>query len=243
MADSNNAPLHTQVSNYIREKIYNREWKVGDKIPTEYELCEQLDMSRGSVKKGIKTLVDEGLLTQYRGRGTYVTDHNNITHPSGSTLLSFAESLKAQGIDFTTKVVNKQVIPADAFLSEKLFIPVGAPVLFMQRLRFVDDEPIMFIENRISIPACPGIQDVDFETQTLFASLERISHRHIGFSRARYAAKVAGEERGKMLGVSENAPVLHLEQHIFYSDDTPCEWGNVWLKANRYVVGTVLLRA
>ena len=76
----------------------------------------------------------------------------------------------------------------------------------------------------------------------MFQSLERCSKHRLGFSRVKYAAKVAGEERGRVLKVSEDAPILHLEQHIFYDDDTPTEWGNVWLKANRYVVGTVLLR-
>ena len=141
-------PLHTQAANYIRDKIYNREWEVGGRIPTEYKLCEELGMSRGSVKRGIRTLVDEGLLIQYRGKGTFVANRNTITHPSGNTLLSFAESLKAQNIDFATKVIGCEIIPADFFLSEKLFIAVGDPVLLLKRVRFVDGEPIMYIDSR-----------------------------------------------------------------------------------------------
>lgn len=235
-------PLHSQAANYIREKIYNREWEVGDRIPTEYELCEELGMSRGSVKRGIRTLVDEGLLVQHRGKGTFVINRNTITHPSGSTLLSFAESLKAQNIDFVTTVIGQETIPADCFLSEKLYVAEGDPVLFLRRVRFVDDEPIMYIENRVNLQLCPGLDQVDFEKETLFQSIERLSGKRIGFSRAKYAAKVAGEQRGHVLEVDGSAPVLHLEQHIFYADDIPTEWGNVWLRANRYVVGTVLLR-
>lgn len=236
-------PLHTQAANYIRDKIYNREWEVGGRIPTEYELCEELGMSRGSVKRGIRTLVDEGLLIQYRGKGTFVVNRNTITHPSGNTLLSFAESLKAQNIDFMTKVIGCEIIPADFFLSEKLFITVGDPVLLLKRVRFVDNEPIMYIENRINLQLCPGLDKVDLEKETLFQSIEKLSGRKIGFSRAKYAAKVAGEQRGHILEIDESAPVLHLEQHIFYANNVPAEWGNVWLRANRYVVGTVLLRA
>lgn len=242
MQSNSTTPLHVQACNYIREKIYNHEWEVGKKIPTEFELCEQLGMSRGSIKKGIKTLVDEGLLVQYRGWGTFVTESNRFSHPSGSTLLSFAESLRAQGIEFTTEVLGKELIPADDFLSKKLGIAIGEPVFYMRRVRLVEDEPVMYIENRINRTVCPGIEEIDFETEPLFQSLERCSKHRLGFSRVKYAAKVAGEERGRVLKVSEDAPILHLEQHIFYDDDTPTEWGNVWLKANRYVVGTVLLR-
>ena len=101
----------------------------------------------------------------------------------------------------------------------------------------------MYIENRIRANAVPGIEKVDFSKETLFQTLEKLSGKKIGFSNARYSAEVAGETKGKALGVSADSPVLHLEQHIFYADDTPAEWGNVWLQAYRYVVGTILPRA
>lgn len=238
---TNSVPLHTQASNYMREKIYNREWDVDEKIPTEFELTDILGMSRGTVKRAIKSLVDEGLLVQIPGRGTFVT-RPNITHPSGNCLLSFAESLHSQGIEFETQVLESTIIRADAFLSEKLLVPVNAPVLFLRRVRTVDGEPIMYIENRLSMLVVPGLDKVDFEEESLFKSIERCAGKRIGYSQTRYAAKIAGEKRGEILQVGEEAPVLHLEQQVFLSDNVPVEWGNVWLRANRYVVGTVLQR-
>lgn len=237
----NSVPLHTQASNYMREKIYNREWNVDEQIPTELELTNMLGMSRGTIKRAIKALVDEGLLVQIRGKGTFVT-RPNITHPSGNCLLSFAESLHAQGIDFETQVVEQTVTTADEFLASRLQIPVNAPILYLRRIRTVEGEPIMYIENRLNLMAVPGLDKVDFEREALFNAIERCAGKRIGYSQARYAAKIAGEKRGMILGVGEEAPVLHLEQLVFLSDNHPIEWGNVWLRANRYVVGTVLQR-
>lgn len=238
---TNSAPLHTQASNYIREKIDSHEWRVDEQIPTEFELMEMLGMSRGTVKRAIKALVDEGLLVQIRGKGTFVT-RPNITHPSGNCLLSFAESLQSQGIEFETHVLKQETISADEFLAGKLQVPVNAPVLFLRRVRTVDGEPIMYIENRASLMAVPGLEKVDFEKETFFSSVEKCAGKRIGYSRARYAAKIAGEKRGEILRVNEEVPVLHLEQQVFFLDNVPVEWGNVWLRANRYVVGTVLQR-
>lgn len=240
---NSSTPLRVQVADFIREKIYMREWEPNSKIPTEFELCDMLGVSRGCLKNGIKILVDEGLLVQYRGRGTFVTDRKMISHPTGNTLLSFAESLKSQGISFQTKEMSGGIIPADAFLAGKLYIKEGDPVFFLRRIRYVEGKPIMYIENRIRANAVPGIERVDFSQETLFQTLEKLSGKKIGFSNARYSAEVAGETKGKALGVSADSPVLHLEQHIFYADDTPAEWGNVWLQAYRYVVGTILPRA
>ena len=66
------SPLYEQVSNIVREKIYAKEWGVGEPIPSEHELMDMLGLSRGTVKKGIQALVDEGLLVTQRGRGTFV---------------------------------------------------------------------------------------------------------------------------------------------------------------------------
>ena len=44
----NSVPLHTQASNFMREKIYNREWKVDEQIPTEYELMDILGEVRSN---------------------------------------------------------------------------------------------------------------------------------------------------------------------------------------------------
>lgn len=238
---SNSAPLHVQAANYMREKIENREWPEDEQIPTEFALMDILGMSRGTVKRAIKALVDEGLLVQIRGKGTFVT-RPNITHPSGNCLLSFAESLRSQGIDFETEVLEQTTINADEFLSNKLQVPVNAPVLFLRRVRSVHGDPIMYIENRVNLLQAPGLDQVDFNEVALFPSIERCAGKRIGYSQSRYAAKIAGEKRGRILHVGEEAPVLHLEQQIFYADNTVTEWGNVWLRANRYVVGTVLQR-
>lgn len=53
--------LYVQVSDYVREKIYSKEWGVDDRIPSEHELMDMFNLSRGTVQKGIKILVDEGL--------------------------------------------------------------------------------------------------------------------------------------------------------------------------------------
>lgn len=237
---SNSGLLHVQAANWMREKVYSHEWAPDEQIPTEHELMEILQMSRGTVRRAIQALVDENLLTQIRGKGTFVTK-TVFTHPTGSTLISFAESLKSQCVDFSTKVVLHEVVPADKLIAAKLFVPVGTPTLKMNRVRSVDGKPILYIESLINLSLFPGLENVNFDTETLFATIERMFGKKIGHSNARYAARVAGE-RARYLDVPEQSPVLHLEQQIFLTDNSSAEWSNVWLSANNYVVGTVLQR-
>lgn len=234
-------PLHVQAASYMRDKIYAHEWIPEHQIPVEHELCEMLGMSRGTVRRAIKTLVSENLLVQMHGKGTFVTSFT-LTHPTGSMLMSFAESLALQGVEFTTKVLRQETVPADAFASSRLFVPMGSPVLMLDRLRRVEGKPILLIESIINLRALPGLEDVDYTEKSLFNSIESKFGKKIGYSNARYAARVVGKGRGELMEVSEDAPVLHLEQQIFLTDNTPAEWRNVWLIANKYIVGTVLQR-
>ena len=46
----------------------------GEKLPNENELSAELGVSRATRREAIRILVNDGLLTVYRGKGTYVSD-------------------------------------------------------------------------------------------------------------------------------------------------------------------------
>ena len=234
--------LYIQVSDYVREKIYSKEWGVDDRIPSEHELMDMFDLSRGTVQKAIKILVDEGLLVQQRGRGTYVTQPV-MACPSSNSLLSFAESMNAQGIPFETKIVDNEIRKAGKACAWKLDIERGSEYLYLTRVRYVFDEPVMFIESHLNLAACPGLEEADFEKEGLFAAVERLTGHSIGKSEKIYSARTAGKKRGKWLSCDEAAPILELDQRVYLDDGTPFEWGSVWLPANRCVICSEIERA
>ncbi|KGT87374.1 regulatory protein [Erwinia typographi] len=234
-------PLYLQVSEWIRENIYKGDLTTGDRVPSENKIMEMLGVSRGTVKKAVTLLVNEGLLIQVQGKGTFVKSEN-ISYSLGEGLLSFAESLESQHLRFETQVITSRLDEASRLVASKLGIEVGAPILYLERVRSVEGEKVMLIENRINIAHCPGIADIDFNNNNLFPTIERLSGKKISFSESRYAAKIIGAERGHYLEVNEDAPVLHLEQLVFFQQDMPIEFGNVWLKSDKYYLGTVLQR-
>lgn len=229
--------LHAGVSNYIRSKIYAKEWGPNKRIPSEHELMAEFQVSRGTVRKAIKTLADEGLLKQEHGRGTFVCQPH-IEHPGGERPFSFAESLKEQGIAFTTKVVFKRRIPATAEVAVHLKIAEGDPVLRLRRVRSVGEKPIMVLDSWTPICRCPGIEDMPLETMSLFDAVEACSGGHIAHSNMAYSARAAGQELALVMDVSENSPVLNLEQLIMLEDGSPIEWGDTMLRAGQTITGT-----
>jgi len=234
-------PLYLQVSEWIRGNIYKGDLTTGDRVPSENQIMDMLGVSRGTVKKAVTMLVNEGLLVQVQGKGTYVKSEN-ISYSLGEGLLSFAESLESQHLHFETEVIESRIDTASKLVASKLGIELGAPILYLKRVRSVEGEKVMLIENRINMAHCPGIENVDFNKNNLFPTVERLSGKKIASSESRYAAKIIGAERGHYLEVHEDAPVLHLEQVVYFENSIPLEFGNVWLKSDKYYLGTVLQR-
>lgn len=238
----NASSLHIQLADYIRDKIYSQEWPEGTKLPSEHEFMSQFGISRGTVQKGIQLLVNEGLITKVKGKGSFVIKPN-IEHLTGNSLLSFAESLRMQGIDFTTEVVGSEIIPADKVCSQRLGIPVNTPIFLLKRVRSTEDGPLLYMESRINMLTCPGIDRFDYSTKTLFSAIEEVSGKKLGYAKVRYGARIAGKLRGELLACDESAPVLNIDQVCYLEDNSSTEWGNIWLPANKYVLVSVLQRA
>ncbi len=69
------------LSQEIREKIESligTEFRPGEKIPSEEELCQRFDVSRATVREAIRELVSSHVLKVQRGVGTFVTEHPGL---------------------------------------------------------------------------------------------------------------------------------------------------------------------
>lgn len=70
--------LPERVSEQIRQLIIENNLKVGSKIPNEFELCQHLNVGRGTVREAVKLLVSRNVLEIKRGKGTFVADNTGL---------------------------------------------------------------------------------------------------------------------------------------------------------------------
>ncbi|MBU8685565.1 FadR/GntR family transcriptional regulator [Bacillus haynesii] len=68
-----------KVTDYIKHKIIYKELKPNDKIPTESELSEILNVSRSSVREALKILGAINIIQIRRGDGTYISEPEDIS--------------------------------------------------------------------------------------------------------------------------------------------------------------------
>lgn len=61
-----------QAVDQLKEYIFTHELEVGQKLPSEKELCAQLSIGRGSLREAFRVLATTGYLTLEPGRGAFV---------------------------------------------------------------------------------------------------------------------------------------------------------------------------
>lgn len=87
-SETNSSSQHSavnKVKDYIKKLIVLGKLKAGDRIPTELELSQLLDVSRGSVREAMKILEALSIIKISRGNGTFISQVDEI-HSMESTL-------------------------------------------------------------------------------------------------------------------------------------------------------------
>ena len=62
----------TKVVEYIKKNIKDGNWTVGTKIPSENEICKELNVSRISVRSGLEPFVVMSIIASHQGKGKFV---------------------------------------------------------------------------------------------------------------------------------------------------------------------------
>ncbi len=83
-------PLYAQLRELIVERIEDGDYEEGSQIPSEMQLCKELDLSRPTVRQAISDLVNDGVLEIQKGKGTFVASEPERLEIPHFTALSFS---------------------------------------------------------------------------------------------------------------------------------------------------------
>jgi DNA-binding GntR family transcriptional regulator len=162
--------LYVQLFELLKERIESGEWAVGTQIPTEEELCKKYEVSKATVRISILDLVRKGYLTRQQGKGTFVCKR---IIPEGLAMTTgFRELMLEAGLNFTTTVLAQTVMMPTDDLDVKLGIAENVHVIYIKRLRSMDNEPVLLQESYIPRNLCTSLLREDVENNSLFDLLE-----------------------------------------------------------------------
>lgn len=211
----------------IQQAIETGALESGQPLPSERDLAAQLSLSRVTVRKAIAGLVDDGLLIQRHGAGTYVAER---IIKSFSKLTGFTDDLRARGlkprVEFLDRSVG-EVTPEEALA---LNLSPGARVVRLRRLRFAADKPLA-LEDTVVPHAI--LKDPKVVKLSLYAVLEKLGCRPTrALQRLRAVALDAAQAR--LLALPPGSPALSIERRAFLEDGRAVEFTRSLYRGDAY---------
>jgi GntR family transcriptional regulator len=131
-------PLWLQLHTQIVGRLQRGQWQVGESLPSERDLSEQLKVSRITVKRCYDELRREGWLSRGSGRGgSTVQQPNARIQPSLGRLKGFTEEMTELGKTPSTQVLSVKVVQ-DRMIASVFGRPSTAAFLHLVRLRYAN---------------------------------------------------------------------------------------------------------
>lgn len=215
-------PKYRQLLQLLRQQILSGEMAPGARLPTEEELVQRYGLSRGTVRKAIEQLADEGLVRTEQGSGTYVSS----VHPS-AVPFRFGYAGPAggdKGSEAVYRIVTKEIIPASVDIAERLSLPFGEPVIHLLRQRSQDGRIVGFSERFLPRSLCPDLLDEDLSGGSIHDIL--VNHSELPLLRAivEIEAQMLGPEDAALLDVLPATPGIVVSRMTYTAPARPAVW-------------------
>ncbi len=234
-------PFYIQVMDALREAIGDGDLGPGDQLPGEPELCRIFDVSRTVIRQALKELELEGLILREKGRGTFVAEPK-IEEGLFQELTGFHHDMTTRGYRPVSKVLKQEIVPAPKKVAAYLGLDPDTPVIQIDRLRFVDGEPIVLVTTYLPYALFPALVEVDLRDQSLYAYLESAYGISIERGHRTLEAILANEYEAELLQVAKGAPLILLDSISFLADGTPIEYYHALHRGDRSRFEVELIR-
>jgi GntR family transcriptional regulator len=214
-------PLYRVVEDYLLAFIDSGELVSGDLIPSEPQLAATLRVSQGTVKKAIDNLVWEKKLYRHQGKGTYVSrvDFNN-------SLFKYFSYGGAEGQDvrIDKKTSERHIEKGNRINCQKMAIPIHSALLYIERIGYIDNKPVMVEYSRWRADLLPGLENEDIHIPDLFYAVV-VDKYNIPIIKAAetLTAEGATQKTATILDIEVNAPVLVLNRTTYTRDNQVIE--------------------
>jgi GntR family transcriptional regulator len=225
-------PLYYQLRQLLADRITSGEWQPGDMLPTEEQLQEQYNLSRTTVRQALKELEFEGLISRYRGRGTFVSKPK-LSH-SPDPHFNLTTFLQQQGMEPGWRVLSAEWVSATSEVAERLAIDFGTQVYQLRRLRLANGEPIGYHIAHVIPAFAEKINEERFDQGGSLDYLRRTGQQNEIYANRIIEAVLASEETAKLLDVVAGSAILMVRRRVFDPEGVPIEDMRAMYRGDRF---------
>ncbi|OBG05365.1 GntR family transcriptional regulator [Mycolicibacter sinensis] len=226
-----------QVADVLRHQIHGGAYDDG--LPGEPELAAEFAASRNIIREALAVLKAEGLIHRGPRTGTRVAQHK-LDHGLDA-LLGLQETFHGQEVRNEVRVAT--TVSAPPSVARRLLLDPGAQVVFIERLRYLDDVPLSLDQTYLAPDIGAAVLAHPLETNDVFPLLERISGQHLGAAGLALEAIPADPHSAALLQIPDGAALLMLERLTSLADGRPVDLEYIRMRGDRVTMRGNLTRS
>lgn len=226
-----NQALHAYIKEELLDRIKSGQYKQGDQIPTESDLCKEFSVSRTTVRTALTQLTLEGNLVRKQGKGTFVAEPK-LRQTLSHTVKRYRDQVSVQGKRAEISLVAVEVIPAVDFLKDALKVEQDTPVQRVERIRSANGEPTQYEIAYIPWDIAPGITRAHAES-SLYVSLKEVFDVHVSKTTENIEIVLSDERISEHLNCDTGTPLFFMETVAEGSNGQIIEYSNSYFRGDK----------
>jgi DNA-binding GntR family transcriptional regulator len=214
-------PAYNQLVNILRRKIALGEFRPGERLPSEAELCSQYQISSITARRAIKILVEQDIAETHQGQGTFLKPImiGNATFDLQGLQNIFGDERT------TVRILRASAVTANERVAQKLDVKSGSRVIYIHRLLLQEKLPLMVHREYLILDPKNPTVEAELEVTSLSGLFTGSGHTVFKKGNLVIDATVLTKEEASLLKSSGGAPAFRIE-HIFYDFyDHVASWG------------------
>jgi len=222
-------PRYQQLKDLIIDRIASGELQPSDRVPSEHELVEAMNVSRMTANRALRELHDEGYVERIAGRGTFVSDLRAQSHLVA--VQNIAAEIASRGHRHSSHVVRQSQQHARGDIAKALHVPQGTDVYHLMLVHYENGAPIQVEDRHVLADFAPGCLDRDFENETPSAYLTSVAPLQEAEQVVRAVMPNAAVR--SLLDMDEQEPALVVLRRT-WSNGRPVTFGRFHHPGSRY---------
>jgi GntR family transcriptional regulator len=215
-------PTYSQLVRILLRQVAAGEFRPGDRLPSEAQLCKRYGVSPMTVRRVVNILADRGMVIAERGKGTFVKP---LELSTATFDLDRLQQLFRNEGQARVKLSEVRITSASERTARKLAIEVGHRIVYIRRLIFQGEEPVLLHREHVIYDPTRPIVEAEMEVTALRGLFSGGGESDLKRGDLTIDAIVLTQGEAALLRSEVGVPAFRLE-HTFYDfDDRPVSWG------------------
>ncbi len=226
-------PAYRHIYERLSEQLRSGTYSPGQRLPSERQLADDLQVSRMTARAAVNLLAQRGLVERREREGIYAA-RPKIDQVLSSTA-GLSQQLLQRGVTPGAQVVSFSKLRVGEVSSEvgdSLELGPVDLVFKLVRLRTGNSEPLALEESYFPAKLCAELPDADFEG-SVYAWLATHQGLKVGRSRQELEPGLLDVDAARLLATPPNSPVLRLIRTAWTQEGVPFEYARDLYRADR----------